>query len=124
MDITALSKLTGLASSKIRYYEKMGLIKSSGRHGLKRTFKSDTIHRLAFINLSQSCGFSLTEIKEMLNKTQKMTVDRSMISSKIESIDEHIAELKKMKKTLNHISNCPERYHFDCPNFIKLLKDY
>ncbi|MDD0853635.1 MerR family transcriptional regulator [Halobacteriovorax sp. GB3] len=121
MDITELSNQTGLASSKIRYYEKMGLIKSAGRKGLKRTFKEDVIYTLAFIRLSQSCGLSLEEINKVLKRNQKINLDKETIDNKVKEIDSQISELKRMKKTLNHLKSCPKKYHFDCDQFRTLL---
>ncbi|MFG1501149.1 MerR family DNA-binding protein [Halobacteriovorax sp. XZX-3] len=123
MDISELSKVTSLASSKIRYYEKIGLIKSIGRHGLKRVFPKGVIHNLSFISLAQSCGLSLEEISSMLTANGKFKVRRSLFTKKINEIDEQIEKLKKMKNSLEHLNNCKEKDHFECANFQKLLKD-
>ncbi|POB13572.1 MerR family DNA-binding protein [Halobacteriovorax sp. DA5] len=123
MDISELSKVKSLASSKIRYYEKIGLIKSIGRHGLKRVFPKGVIHNLSFISLAQSCGLSLEEISSMLTANGKFKVRRSLFTKKINEIDEQIEKLKKMKNSLEHLNNCKEKDHFECANFQKLLKD-
>ncbi|MCT4641500.1 MAG: MerR family transcriptional regulator [Bacteriovoracaceae bacterium] len=121
LDITELSNITGLASSKIRYYEKIGLLKSVGRKGLKRTFNKEVKYTLAFIQLCKSCGYTLEEIQKVLKRNNKINLDNESISSKINAIEMQMATLKKMKKTLLHLKNCPEKYHFDCQNFRKLL---
>ncbi|MGI4992032.1 MerR family DNA-binding protein [Halobacteriovorax sp. GFR7] len=123
MDISELSKVTSLASSKIRYYEKIGLIKSVGRNGLKRVFSKGIIHNLSFIALAQSCGLSLEEISSMLKANGKFKVSRSLFTKKIQDIDEQINKLKKMKKSLEHLNNCKEKDHFECANFQKILNE-
>jgi hypothetical protein len=38
MDITEVSKASGLPTSTLRFYEEKGLIQSNGRNGLRRLF--------------------------------------------------------------------------------------
>lgn len=54
MDISEISKATGLPASTLRFYEEKGLIQSIGRNGLKRTFKANIIERLALISLARN----------------------------------------------------------------------
>ena len=122
MDISELSKKTNIASSKLRYYEKIGLIKSIARKGIRRVFKKDVTQSLSFIALLQSCGFSLNEISLMLQENNKFTVDRELFEMKIKDIDKQIELLKKSKKCIEHLNNCKEEDHFQCSNFQKLLK--
>jgi DNA-binding transcriptional MerR regulator len=49
MDITVVSKQSGVPAFALRYYEKKGLIKSVGRAGLKRTFAASVFDQLAII---------------------------------------------------------------------------
>ena len=65
MDISEVSKQTGIASSAIRHYEEKGLITSVGRRGLKRLFGPEVLDQLALITLGKTGGFSLEEIKAM-----------------------------------------------------------
>ena len=47
MDIAEVAKRSGMAASTLRYYEKKGLIASTGRQGLRRTFGKDVLPRAA-----------------------------------------------------------------------------
>ncbi|ENK5165791.1 MerR family DNA-binding transcriptional regulator, partial [Serratia marcescens] len=38
LDIGAVARLSGVAPSALRHYEKKGLIASTGRHGLRRQY--------------------------------------------------------------------------------------
>ena len=51
MDISEVSKQTGIAASAIRHYEEKGLITSVGRRGLKRLFGPEVLDQLALITL-------------------------------------------------------------------------
>ena len=59
MDIAQVARESGVPASTLRYYEEKGLIASTGRHGLRRTFGPQVLERLALIALGQAAGFSL-----------------------------------------------------------------
>jgi DNA-binding transcriptional MerR regulator len=122
MDISELSKQTGIAPSKIRYYEEKGLIKSIGRNGLKRVFDSIVLEQLSFIALAQKSGFSLGEISAMVSQKGRFKVNRKQLLEKADEIDLQIKKLKSMRDGLRHASKCPAKNHYECPEFKKLLK--
>ena len=66
IDIGEVVGRSGLAASTLRYYESLGLIRSAGRHGLRRQYQSDVLQQLALITLGRTAGFSLAEIGQML----------------------------------------------------------
>lgn len=47
MDISEVSKRSGLPASTLRYYEERGLIASIGRQGLRRRFAPNVLEQLA-----------------------------------------------------------------------------
>jgi DNA-binding transcriptional MerR regulator len=67
MDIVEVAKRSGLPASALRYYEEKGLIASTGRQGLRRTFADSVLDQLSLIALGQAAGFSLGEIKGMFS---------------------------------------------------------
>lgn len=67
MRIGELAKLTGLAPSRIRFYEASGLITSVGRKANGyRDYAPDTEWVLQLITGAQGAGFSLEEIRKLL----------------------------------------------------------
>ncbi|MEO0492753.1 MAG: redox-sensitive transcriptional activator SoxR [Actinomycetota bacterium] len=56
----------GVAASAVRYYDDLGLIRSSRTAGGQRRFERDTIRRIAFISAAQAVGRSLQEIGDAL----------------------------------------------------------
>lgn len=67
MKIGELAKLTGLAPSRIRFYESSGLINSVERKANGyRDYSSDTVWILEIITGAQGAGFSLDEIRQLL----------------------------------------------------------
>jgi DNA-binding transcriptional MerR regulator len=64
--------LAGVSVDTIRFYQKLGLIKSAGRStGGYRLFQGAHIRDLKFVRHAQDLGFSLNEIKELLALRQK-----------------------------------------------------
>jgi DNA-binding transcriptional MerR regulator len=120
MDISEVSKLSGLPASTLRYYEEKELIQSVGRNGLKRTFKPDIIERLALISLARSVDFSLVEIREMFTQ-EGVEINRELLIAKADKLDNKIKELTSMREGLLHAAVCKAPNHFSCPKFLRLL---
>ncbi|ABR84553.1 MerR family transcriptional regulator [Pseudomonas aeruginosa] len=66
MKIGELAKLTGLATSRIRFYEASGLIRSQRRANGYRDYTADTVWILKLVTGAQAAGFSLEEIARLL----------------------------------------------------------
>jgi DNA-binding transcriptional MerR regulator len=120
MDISDVSKASGLPASTLRFYEEKGLIQSIGRNGLKRTFKSNIIERLALISLARSVDFSLEEIGEMFIENG-VEINRELLLAKAEKLDCKIKQLTSMRNGLRHAAECSAPNHFECPKFLRLL---
>ena len=65
MTIGRVAKESGLAASAIRFYEKAGLLPKPSRIGGRRQYDSSILERLAVVNRAKTCGFSLTEIRQL-----------------------------------------------------------
>lgn len=121
MDIAEVARKTGVPASALRYYEKRGLIASSGRQGLRRRFTDDVLERLALIALGQAAGLSLDEIQTMFVPGGEPAIDRALLASKADQIDALVVRLEAMSKGLRHAAACPAPSHMACPTFRKLL---
>jgi DNA-binding transcriptional MerR regulator len=122
LDITQVADATGMAASRLRYYEEKGLIASIGRRGLKRLFEASVLERLSLIALAQSAGFSLDEIAGLFDETGKPRLDRAQLSAKANDLDRTIARLSALRDGLRHAAACPAPSHMECPTFQRLLK--
>jgi len=122
LDIGKVAEMTGLAPSTLRHYEDKGLIKPIGRHGLRRQYNADVIDKLRLINLFRIAGFSLSEIATLFDADGKISVDRALLTVKVESLEKTIFQLSKIQDSLQHMVSCPESDHVQCPQFIKILR--
>lgn len=122
LDIAEVARRSGMAASRLRFYEEKGLIVSIGRRGLKRLFEAGVLDRLALIALGQTAGFSLDEIGGMLSADDRPRLDRDQLSAKADQIDRTIRRLSALREGLRHAAACPAPSHMECPTFQRLLK--
>jgi DNA-binding transcriptional MerR regulator len=122
MDIGEVARRTGLPASTLRYYEEKGLIRSAGRHGLRRLFDPGVIERLAVISLGRAAGFSLDEIARMFAPDGQLRIDRRMLTTKAEELDTTIRTLTAMRDGLRHAAVCRAPSHMECPTFRRILR--
>lgn len=122
MDIAEVSRLSGLAPSALRYYEKIGLIQPNGRKGLRRQYTTKIINKLNLISLARMAGLSLNEIMTMFNESDELSIDRYLLAQKASEIDVQIKRLQAIRDSLNHVASCPQSDHLQCPSFQQLMQ--
>lgn len=111
--ITDLSEEFGVTARALRFYEDEGLI-APERQGLARIYSRRDRARLAWILRGKRVGFSLTEIREMIDlydadeaheAQRRVTVDKcrariDLLTRQKEDIDAAIAELASFVATI------------------------
>ncbi|MFN3513726.1 MAG: helix-turn-helix domain-containing protein [Phenylobacterium sp.] len=122
IDITEVSRRSGVPASALRYYEARGLIASIGRRGLRRLFDPGVLERLTLIAWGRSAGFSLDEIAGILAPGPRLSVDKARLEAKADELDRRIAELARMRDGLRHAVACPAPSLMECPNFRRIVR--
>ena len=122
LDIGDLSRRSGMPPSTLRYYEEVGLIRSEGRHGLRRQYGAETLTQLTLITLGKTAGFSLDEIRAMFADNGAPNLPRLDLQQRADQIDRQIRGLTTLSKALRHVAECPAETHMDCPNFRRLMR--
>ncbi|HWC14218.1 MAG TPA: MerR family transcriptional regulator [Actinomycetota bacterium] len=100
LSITEVGEATGLPSSALRYYEKAGLIRSSGRAGGRRQFDTGVLQRLAVVALLQEVGFTIAEIGVLVNGRGKRETWHSLAEAKLDEIDSHLQRVTAARELL------------------------
>lgn len=121
-DIGEVVHLTGVPPSTLRFYEEKGLIKSTGRHGLRRLFSSHVVQQLEFIALARHAGLTLEEIASMFTTEGKLLVNRQFLIEKAREIERDIQRFNAIRSTLLHVAKCSAPNHMECPKFQRLLR--
>ena len=123
LDIAEVALRSGLAPSALRYYERRGLISSSGRNGLRRTFDPDVLDRLILIDCARGAGFTLAQIERFLTATPDDTELRAHLARRAGQLDHDIARLTRMRDSLNHAATCTHEPLVECPQFKSTIAD-
>ena len=105
-----LAHQTGVNLETIRFYERSGLLPAPPRlPSGYRTFPPDTPRRIHFIRRAQELGFTLAEIRELLDlsvsKHQDRAEVRSIAHARLTEIESKIASLNAMKQALEHLAD-------------------
>jgi len=112
LTIGKLAAIAEISTDSLRYYEREGLVRPASltRAGY-RLYGEDSAQRIQFIKHAQACGFTLAEIRELLELREHTTaccsdVRRLAVEKKLQ-IEARIKALKTMSKALDiMISNC------------------
>ncbi len=67
LTIGEIAGRSGLATSAIRYYERVGLLPAAARTSGQRRYTDATIRRLEVISVAKEAGFTLDEIRVLLD---------------------------------------------------------
>ena len=121
LDIREVATLSGITPSALRFYEKKGLIKPIGRHGLRRQYHENVLNKLELIVLGQAAGFSLSEIAGIFNADGKIAIDNQRLEQRAQEIDNTIRRLQLLSQGLKHAARCTAPEHMQCPEFKKIV---
>lgn len=113
LPIGELASATGVAVSALRHYDEVGVITPADRIGGKRWFASDTVGRVNFVRLAQRFGFSLDEIRRMLDETSESAL--TLASRKLDDLRAQRLELANMIELLESLMTCGCEAIAACP---------
>ena len=122
LDIGKVAECSGVPASTLRSYEEIGLIRSEGRHGLRRQFDPDVLLRLSLIGLGKTAGFSLEEIAAMFGADGKPDIPREQLRDRADELQRQMVGLRTLRDALRHVADCRAPTHLECPAFRALLK--
>jgi len=90
----------------IRFYQRKSLLETPTRESGIRRYGSDDLRRLRFIRQAQAAGFTLEEIKELLDLDagEDRARARELAAVRIKALDAKIAELKQARDSLRRLA--------------------
>ena len=128
MKIGEVAKLAGTGIETIRFYEREGvLLEPKRRPSGYRQYDEATVERLEYIRRAKELGFTLGEIKELLNLSfahSNCDHIRQRAEGRITDIENKIRSLQQMKRSLRKIlERCQTKNSTDdCPLVHKTRK--
>src|SRR5262249_46276624 len=70
LTISEVARQAGIRPSAIRYYESINLLPLPNRVSGRRRYDATILDRLAFIQVAQKLGFTLTEIQQLFHQQE------------------------------------------------------
>ena len=106
MKIGQLAGAAGVHVETIRYYQQLGLMPRPPRaRGAVRRYGEDAVHRLRFIKRAQALGFSLDEVKLLLELSvgEHCAETRTLARQKLALVRRKIDDLSGMQRALQKL---------------------
>src|SRR5215212_8372268 len=105
LKIGEVSRRSGVGIEALRFYEKSGLLDRPSRtFSGYRVYGEDVLERLAFIRQAQALGFSLDEIRRIVEDARKGQSPcdevREILRRRMEELDARLRELQRYRKEL------------------------
>jgi Cu(I)-responsive transcriptional regulator len=105
MRIGTVAMQSGVNVQTLRFYERQGLVAPPERStGGYREYEPDTVQVVRFIRRAKELGFSLAEIRGLLDLRAMERPDRARVlaltSTKVADLDRRIAALQSLRRTL------------------------
>jgi DNA-binding transcriptional MerR regulator len=103
--IGAVAKHSGIGIEALRFYERSGLLESPSRtESGYRVYDAAVLERLAFIKQAQTLGFSLNEIKRIIDDARagKSPCDevRALVRQRLAELDTRLREMRRYRTAL------------------------
>jgi DNA-binding transcriptional MerR regulator len=103
LTIGQVATRAGVPASTLRYYDRIGLVPAKIRRGGQRRYDGQVFRRFDAIALCRRSGFSLDEIKRLLNGGRPW---RRLAHTKLAELDARIDELLGAQRLLRAAIDC------------------
>ena len=118
LTIGKLAAAGGVGVETIRFYQRRGLLQQPTRESGIRRYGSQDVRRLRFIRQAQAAGFTLEQIKELLELDAGEDRKRALelASLRIRALDARIAELERARDSIRRLAaECAGEDEGPCP---------
>jgi DNA-binding transcriptional MerR regulator len=123
LTIGELSRRTGVATSALRYYDDLRLLRPAARVSGHRRYPPDAVGAVGTILFLRDVGFTLDEIRRLLAARWKSRgAWHELARRKIVELDERIADARAARVAVEHALACPHDDIVACPNFQEVVR--
>lgn len=99
MTIGEAAAIAGVATSTLRYYERLGLVVADERFSGQRRYRPATLRRLIFVQMLQDAGLTLDEIAGILGADDN-DAWKAIARPRLDALDAEIARLRHARELL------------------------
>lgn len=118
MTIGKLAAACGVGVETIRFYQRRALLQTPGQSDGVRRYGFDDVRRLRFIRHAQAAGFTLEQIKELLDldANDDRSKARSLAAERVKALDAQIDRLTTARNALKKLAKeCGRGGSGPCP---------
>ena len=110
LSIGVVAERAGVNTSAVRYYERVGLLRSPRRVAGPRVYEEEVFESLGLIELAQDAGFTVAETRILMHGFDRATPPsqrwRSLAQHKLDEIAIRIARAERMRELLQRLMRC------------------
>jgi MerR family redox-sensitive transcriptional activator SoxR len=108
LTIGEVAREVGMRTSRIRYYESVGVLPVPERVSGMRRYTPDVVRRLGIIDVAQRVGFTLEEIRELMSSEHGTAHEqlRRLAERKLPDVNELIQRAQSVRRWLEMTSHC------------------
>ena len=112
MTIGQVAERAGLRTSRIRFYERVGVLPLPERVSGQRRYRADVLHRLSIVGVAQRAGLTLEEIAPLTGPGDHGAESdagrhiRDLAEEKLPQIDALIARARAVRQWLEVARSC------------------
>jgi len=108
--VNELVKKSNFSKETIRYYESIDLISPVKRDvNNYRLYSDDTLERLSYIQVGKKLGFTLKEIKMILEEDLYTSSVKDVFTLVSEKANEVMIEIERLQKQLNMLTEIKKK---------------
>lgn len=116
LSIGELAERTGVATTALRYYDELGLVRPAARASGRRRYDASAVGEVGAIVLLREVGFSLAEIGYLMPGGEGRSW-REIVDRKLVELAEQQHRLDVARAALAHARRCPAGEPMRCPRF-------
>lgn len=118
LTISKFAQAGGVSVEAVRFYQRKGLLGIPSAPSGVRLYGDEELRHLKFIKKAQAAGFTLEEIKELiqLDSSQDRARANEMAQARLAALNQKITELEQARDALNQLTTqCCHTSTGPCP---------
>lgn len=111
LTVGTVARRIGIRPSAVRFYERQGLVASARLPNGYRVYDREALRALRFIDRAKALGFSLSEIREILDISRSgrkpCGCTKALIEHNLRDLDKRIRGLSRLRRKLRVLASSP-----------------
>ena len=120
LSIGELAERSGVATTALRYYDELGLVRPATRSSGRRRYAESAVAEVGAILFFREVGFSLAEISSFLTARDGRS-RQEIVARKLAELTEQQHRIEVAREALAHGQRCPAGDPMRCSRFWTII---